>query len=512
MTDAKTALFRRIVLHNKLLAEAELDQILLDEPDPEQALQLLVMGGSLPAKTANQLLQLYHKQLEKLHEEAAAGSKISAAPAIVTTSPISSAAKPSGASATNADDFLAQVMGGADETSAGSLPEFIAPSRKSNGESAAQPSGHAAPRVTRSAAATDGEAAAVQRLLKLARKAKASDLHVKAGQPSIIRVAGRLCEIEGSLLPPDQCERSLLALLNETQRQQFLSTSDLDFCYDGGAELGRFRTNYLRQHRGTDGVFRLIADQVPSLEKLQLPEQVRKFTEFRQGIVLVTGPMGCGKTTTLAAMVDLINRTRAEHIITIEDPIEFVHPCKKGHVNQREVGPHTKSFSNALRAALREAPDVIMVGEMRDLETTSLAITAAETGHLVFATLHTPDAVRTIGRVLDVFPPKEQGQIRSMVSESLRGIISQLLIPSLEGNSMELAVEILVNNTAVGNLIREDKAFQLRGVMQTAKKQGMCLMDDSLVHLAKLRKISKDEALARAVELPTVEKELAAVH
>jgi twitching motility protein PilT len=209
-------------------------------------------------------------------------------------------------------------------------------------------------------------------------------------------------------------------------------------------------------------------------------------------------------------MVDLINSTRPEHIITVEDPIEFVHPCKKGHVNQREVGVHTQTFSAALRAALREAPDVIMVGEMRDLETTSLAITAAETGHLVFATLHTPDALRTIDRILDVFPPKEQGQIRSMISESMRGIISQLLLPSVDGKSQELAVEILVNTVAIGNLIREAKTFQLRGVMQTGRKLGMQLMDDSLIELAKANKVSKDDVLAVATERKRVESELGA--
>jgi twitching motility protein PilT len=282
----------------------------------------------------------------------------------------------------------------------------------------------------------------------------------------------------------------------------------LDFCYDGGAALGRFRTNLLRHHRGVDGVFRLISAKVPTFEELHLPEQVKRFTDYRLGIVLVTGPKGCGKTTTLAAMVDRINASRAAHIITVEDPIEFVHPCKMSHVNQRQVGVHTHSFSNALRSALREAPDVIMVGEMRDLETTSLAITAAETGHLVLATLHTPDAVRTIGRILDVFPPKEQPQIRAMLSESLRGICSQLLLPSADGSRLELAVEILVNTTAIGHLIREEKMHQVRGLMQTGKQHGMVLMEESLVRLAKEGKITKETALAWAEDVKMVQREL----
>jgi twitching motility protein PilT len=324
-----------------------------------------------------------------------------------------------------------------------------------------------------------------------------------------MRVAGALREIEGfDAIPPDKCRAGLLTLLNSHQRETFLRTNDLDFCFDGGAELGRLRTNFLSQFRGTDGIFRLIPTKIPNFEELGLPPTVKKFTEYKQGIVLITGPKGSGKTTTLAAMVDLINRTRPEHIITVEDPIEFVHPCKKGHVNQREVGPHTETFSAALRAALREAPDVIMVGEMRDLETISLAITAAETGHLVFGTLHTPDALRTIDRVLDVFPPKEQGQIRSMLSESLRGIVSQLLLPSIDGKSQLLGLEIMVNNSAIGHLIREAKTFQLRGIMQTGKKLGMILMDDSLVKLVKEGKLKKEEALTVASERKEMENVL----
>ncbi|NIP87368.1 MAG: PilT/PilU family type 4a pilus ATPase [Planctomycetales bacterium] len=348
-----------------------------------------------------------------------------------------------------------------------------------------------------------------RQILLAARAANASDVHIKSGEIPILRVAGQLVEVEGmQAIPADQCEQALLSLLDEARRQHFLETNDLDFCYDGGDELGRFRTNFMRQHRGMDGIFRLISSEVPSFEELRLPPLIKKFTEYKQGIVLITGPKGSGKTTTLAAMVDLINSTRAEHIITVEDPIEFVHPCKKGHVNQREVGPHTKTFSAALRAALREAPDVIMVGEMRDLETTSLAITAAETGHLVFATLHTPDALRTIDRVLDVFPAKEQGQIRSMIAESMRGIVSQLLLPSVDGKRQELAVEILVNTIAVGNLIREAKTFQLRGIMQTGRKLGMQLMDDALIELVKAKKVSKEDVLTVATERQRVETEL----
>ncbi|MBC8870726.1 MAG: PilT/PilU family type 4a pilus ATPase [Planctomycetes bacterium] len=343
------------------------------------------------------------------------------------------------------------------------------------------------------------------------REAGASDLHIKANMAPIVRVNSVLRPLPRPRLSVEECEESLLAILDEEQRDQFLSTNDLDLCYDGGKELGRFRTNYLREHRGMDAIFRAIPNEVPTFEELNLPEQVMKFTDYRVGVVLVTGPKGSGKTTTLAAMVDRINNTRAEHIITVEDPIEFVQPCRKGHVNQRQVGVHTKSFSNALRSALREAPDVIMVGEMRDLETTSLAITAAETGHLVLATLHTPDAIRTIGRVLDVFPAKEQPQIRAMLSESLRGIVSQQLLPSADGKSMVLALEILVNTQAIGHLIREEKVHQIRGLMQTGKQHGMVLMEESLVRLAREGRISEADAISRAEDKKMVQRGLAKV-
>jgi twitching motility protein PilT len=338
----------------------------------------------------------------------------------------------------------------------------------------------------------------------------ASDLHLKASMAPVVRVHGELKTLPYPPISPEDCEASLLDVLDDEQRERFLQTRDLDFCYDGG-QLGRFRTNYLSEHRGLDAIFRMIPPKVPTFDDLGLPAQVKRFTEYRVGVVLVTGPKGCGKTTTLAAMVDVINSARAEHIITVEDPIEFVQPCKEGHVNQRQVGVHTKSFSNALRSALREAPDVIMVGEMRDLETTSLAITAAETGHLVLATLHTPDAIRTIGRVLDVFPPKEQPQIRAMLSESLRGIISQLLLPAIDGKSMALAVEILVNTQAIGHLIREEKVHQIRGLMQTGKQYGMVLMDESLIRLVKEGRVSKEMAISRAENVKQVRSALEGV-
>ncbi len=472
MATPEQQLFKTIVLHNKLMTEAQLDDLLRQNPDPVQAIAAMVSTKVVAQQLGDQLTALYRRKLEKAQAPAAPPpASAPSAPAPPATSHPAPAAAPSSAPAAAA-------------VSIGSDPVDI----------------------------TKGGVPLLHKLLQMARQANASDLHLKSGASPVVRVASILKELSVPPIPLAIVKETLLASLTEERKKRFLETNDLDFCYDAGPELGRFRTNYLSQHRGVDGIFRIINSQVPTFDELKLPEQARRFCDYRQGIVLITGPKASGKTTTLAALIDLINTTRSEHIITIEDPIEFVHKCKKGHVNQREVGPHTLSFSNALRAALREAPDVIMVGEMRDLETTSLAITAAETGHLVFGTLHTPDAVRTIGRVLDVFPPQEQGQIRAMFSESLRGIMSQLLIPSVNGTSMEMAYEILFNTPAIGNIIRESRAFQLRGTMQTGKKLGMVLLDESISKLALEKKISKEEALIRAENLSQMEKNLAGIH
>ena len=271
---------------------------------------------------------------------------------------------------------------------------------------------------------------------------------------------------------------------------------DVDFAY--ATDFGRFRASVVRQRLGIDIVFRVISTNLRSMDDLGLPESLKLLTQYHNGLVLVTGSVGSGKSTTLAALVDEVNKTRHDHIITLEDPIEYIIESKGCHVTQREVHTHTKSFGAALRGALREDPDVIMVGEMRDLETISLAITASETGHLVLGTLHTGSAARTLDRVLDVFPIDQREQIRIMVSESLRGIVSQQLIPRKDGDGRVLAMEILTNTPAVGNLIREAKTYMLPGVMQTGKKQGMKLMDDSLMELYDNGLISQEEAYVRA--------------
>jgi twitching motility protein PilT len=293
---------------------------------------------------------------------------------------------------------------------------------------------------------------------------------------------------------PAQTESMLMEILSDEQRSVFNETNDLDFSYQIiGA--GRFRANICRQHRGVDGTFRVIPDNIAGPFELGLPTSVPPLTKHHQGLVLITGPAGQGKSTTIAALVDLINSEKPLHIITVEDPIEFVYPIRKAVVNQREVGKHTLSFANALRAALREDPDVIVVGEMRDLETIALAITAAETGHLVFATLMTTDASQTIDRILDSFPSGQQAQIRTMLSESLRGIVSQQLVPAADGNGRVLAAEVLISSLAVANMIRERKTHQLNSVMQTGRNVGMQRMDDALADLLQAGLITGQNAI-----------------
>lgn len=497
MTKPTHQVFKRIVLYNKLLSEAEVDALLHEVDDPALAIKRLVEQRILTDKKGAQFLAVYHKQIDKLDQEFAELFE----PTLENHGP--PAKPPSKAPPAEPVKDKEHAPGSAVKgTPPAATPPAPAPAAPADtATDTLQPLHDPAPLPA-------GGAELIHRLLREARLAGASDMHVKAGMRPVLRLYGTLRELAIPPLAPAVCEQSLLAILNGSRREQFVAHDDLDFCYDGGPELGRFRSNLFRHLRGVDGVFRLISSKVPTFDELKLPETVKRFTDFRVGIVLITGPKGSGKTTTLAAMVDQINANEASHVITVEDPVEFVHPCKAGHVNQREVGVQTRSFTNALRASLREAPDVIVVGEMRDLETTSLAITAAEVGHLVLATLHTPDAVRTIGRILDVFPAKEQPQIRAMLSESLRGICSQLLLPNIDNTCLELAYEILINTTAIGHLIREDKMHQVRGLMQTGKLHGMVLMEESLIRLAKEGRIRKLDALAFANDVKLVEREL----
>jgi twitching motility protein PilT len=338
----------------------------------------------------------------------------------------------------------------------------------------------------------------VDQYLLIGKESDASDIHLGVNAQPVWRRYGTLEPIwlQAPRLSAADTHRLAMTFLSEPQQKQLAERGDVDFAYSN--ETGRYRTSVVRHRLGIDLVFRIINTTVRTMDELGLPEQLKLLTQYHNGLVLVTGSVGSGKSTTLASLVEEVNRNRHDHIITLEDPIEYIFQAKGCHVTQREVHTHTASFGAALRGALREDPDVIMVGEMRDLETIQLAITASETGHLVLGTLHTANAARTLDRVLDVFPVDQRDQIRVMVSESLRGVISQQLVPRKDNQGRVLALEILVNTPAVANTIRESKTFMLPGIIQTGKKLGMKLMDDSLLDLYSAGLISQDEAYARA--------------
>jgi twitching motility protein PilT len=338
----------------------------------------------------------------------------------------------------------------------------------------------------------------VDMYLRIGQESDASDIHLAVGVKPTWRRYGNLEAIwlQADPLSAADTERLAVGFLNEEQKHKLFEKGDVDFAY--ATPIGRFRASVVRHRLGIDMVFRIIKTSVRTMDELGLPDTLKMLTQNHNGLILVTGAVGSGKSTTLAAMVDYINEMRHDHIITLEDPIEYVIPSRNCHVTQREVHTHTKSFSAALRGALREDPDIIMVGEMRDLETIQLAITASETGHLVLATLHTGSAARTLDRVLDVFPVDQREQIRVMVSESLRGIVSQQLVPRQDGRGRVLALEILLRTEAVAASIRDGKTFMLPGIMQTGGKMGMRLLDDSLFQLYEGGYISAEEAYSRS--------------
>ncbi|RJP47089.1 MAG: type IV pilus twitching motility protein PilT [Desulfobacteraceae bacterium] len=337
----------------------------------------------------------------------------------------------------------------------------------------------------------------LDRVFKAAVELNASDVHIVPDEPFIIRHLGQMRKLKSPPLQLSQCRELIFELLTQAQQKILEEKLQLDFGYEL-PEVGRFRGSAMRHQRGLSAVFRIIPKKIPSLADLGMPDTVRRVLDNHQGLILVTGATGHGKSTTLAAMVDYINTKRAHHILTIEDPIEFVHPFKRGVVNQRQLGNQTLTYGNALRGALRQDPDVIMIGELRDLETMSLAITAAETGHLVIATLSTSSAPKTVERIIDSFPAKEQNQIRTMLSEALKAVITQRLIPSADKTRMVLALEILIGTLPMANLIRDAKTFQIPSMMQTGKKDGMLLMDDAIMSLMQAGQISAKDAAANA--------------
>jgi twitching motility protein PilT len=344
----------------------------------------------------------------------------------------------------------------------------------------------------------EGDLLSVDSLLASAVELGASDLHLTAGSPPAVRVRGRLLPLAGAApLDADTTRVLLYQVLTTEQQKHFEIDRQLDFSY-GVPGLARFRVNVYQERQTVAAAFRVIPDQLRTLEELGLPEGLRSLTELPRGLVLVTGPTGSGKSTTLAALIDEVNRRRTDHIITIEDPIEFIHRHKRCVVNQREIGVDATSFGDALRAALRQDPDVILLGEMRDLETISTALTAAETGHLVFATLHTQSAASTIDRIIDVFPAEQQEQVRTQIAGALQGVVTQTLLPTADGQSRVAALEILIPDDAIRNLIRQGKVEQIYSYMQTGSRVGMQTMEQSLADLIARRVVEPGEAIARS--------------
>lgn len=485
MTAPSTnALFGRLAVHYKLLTLDQLNELTKLQARTQKRLgELLVEHKYATPQQVEKLVQVQAEMLAKQAAQAAPAAAPTAAPAPTAsrvTSSTPSAAKPAATpiGAITPERVSAPVAYAEPE----SIPLATEPITEKDLISG----------IGRSRHELDG-------FLGWAVQQGASDIHLHAGAPVRIRVAGQLRSLGPALLDRAKSELAVQQLLHEDQLARLNERGQLDFSLTV-ERVGRFRCNAFRQQRGTDVVLRAIPPEPPTLSQLGLPQDLARFTNFHQGLVLLTGPAGCGKSSTMAALVSLINEERRDHIITVEDPIEYLHRPKRCSVNQRQVGPHTESFARALRAALREDPDVIALGELRDLETISLALTAAETGHLVLATLHTNSAIRTVNRILGVFPPEQQAQIRTMVSESLRAVVSQRLVPRADGKGRVAALEVMVGTKAIGNMIRDDKTFQLRSLLQTGAAQGMMLLDNSLAELVKKGVITKEEAARQSDE------------
>jgi len=348
--------------------------------------------------------------------------------------------------------------------------------------------------------------AEIDRLLSLLVDSGGSDLHLRVGEPPIIRIDGALVRQDGPPMEADQLKAMHESIMIPRDVTMFSETGDADYAYEVEG-LARFRCNAGRDRGGPLGVFRVIPAEIPTCEELEISKEIQKLCYLTKGLVLVTGPTGSGKSTTLAALVDVVNQERTDHMLTIEDPIEFVHPSKNCLVTHRQVGLHTDSFKSGLRAALREDPDIVLIGELRDLETAAIAIETAETGHLVFGTLHTTTAASTIDRIIDQFPADRQGQIRVMLSESLRGVIAQTLCKKIDGGRVA-AREILLTNTAVSNLIREAKTYQIPSIIQTSRKAGMMTLNDSLFDLVKRKVVEPKEAYMKSVDKAGFEQQL----
>ncbi len=337
--------------------------------------------------------------------------------------------------------------------------------------------------------------AILDKVFKAAVDLNASDIHVLPGEPFMVRRLGKMIRLKSQSLTDASCRKVILEILSPEQQQTLREDMQLDFAYEIQG-LGRFRGSAMLHNNGMSCIFRVIPSKIPSFKDLGIPDVMYKILENHQGIILVTGATGHGKTTTLAAMIDYINSNHAHHVLTVEDPIEFVHPLKKGAINQRQLGKDTLAYANALKGALRQDPDVIVIGELRDLDTISLAISASETGHLVIGTLSTSSAPKTVDRIIDSYPAGEQNQVRAMLSESLKAVFTQRLLPGADNTNMHLAVEVLIGNLSIANLIKDNKTFQIRSTMQMGRSVGMKLMDESVLEMLQAGKITYDTAKA----------------
>jgi twitching motility protein PilT len=489
MAESNDALLGRIAVHTKLISTDQLNQATETQgrSGGRQRLgEILVEKGFINPAQLQKLLVAQKQVLARQATQRVAQTVAAVSPGPETGSTAATATAPPSKSAPPQPA----------PSAAAAKPSAPAPKATSPA-----PSAGATPDARRAIVLGGDPQAreALHEILRNAVTAGASDLHLHAGAPLRQRRNGVLEEGSGPPLEPARADAMLRSVLSAEQTAAFDAEGQCDLAYTL-AGVGRFRANLYKQQRGTDGVFRIVPDHPPSLEELGLPSTLARLTNYHQGMVLVTGPSGCGKSSTMAAFLNLVNEERTDHILTIEDPIEVLHSAKSCQVNQRQVRSHTESFGRALRAALREDPDVIAIGELRDLETISLALTAAETGHFVLGTLHTSSTIRTIDRLIGVFPPDQQTQVRTMLSESLRAVVSQRLVVRADGAGRVPALEVLIVNKAISNLIRENKSFQIRSILQTGAAQGMCLLDSSLEALVKQGVITREEALRHAEE------------
>jgi twitching motility protein PilT len=488
--DPADRLLGEIALRHSILTREQLAELARHMVEERDGRSLAEMARDYGFLSEGELAML-----ERKRDEVLAQRRIAAQPKVEKPTPAERAARGPGPTVIRTDATIEIDTGGTIDRSPARASLPPRPSIPSPHSRSVSPRAAIAEKPVGDANVDDSSKAPyLLRALRFAVQHGASDLHLHSGAPLFGRNAGRLAPFQGQKpLTREAMEKAIAQILNDEQWEKLAKDGEVDFPLELPS-IGRFRANAYRQHRGTDVVFRILPSEPPRLEQLGLPNGLARLVDFRTGLVLCTGPAGCGKSTTLAALLNLVVGTRKDHVLTIENPVEFVYRGGQAIVTQRQVGSHTTSFARALRAALREDPDVIAITELRDKETMALAMTAAETGHLVLGTLHTGNAAQTIGRIINAFSADEQSQVRASLSESLRAVVSQRLVPRSDGKGRIVALEVLLANSAVINLIREGKEYQVGSIMQTGKGQGMVILDDSLAELVVAGKIDKAQA------------------